>query len=648
MSNDLDSAIIDELKCQLQLHEERQSKTEELLQQHALEKEKLTKRIDVLTAGNDRMAELKERQDMDVQMYQARIRELQEKLQQLESWGEEGTANVAPSIASSSAPVPQPPNEEALAKIENLQAENQDLNTECQELQSQLQQEKRLAQELQAQAEHERQQLQEIQQQKLQAEQQCHQLQQQLLEQLQQQQELQQEQQQLQEQLQEQEKLQEQLQQQLQEQLQQQQQLREQLQQQQLVEQPSTVVDTPPSDESLALLQEKESEIVHLKQRIEELMREDQTEKLVLEILTKNQELQLLRMQIKQLQEEEKQEKPAEVPDVHNNEAKQQVEQLQQQLKQVQQQCQQLEQEKNDMEEELRVLNNHVLSSLELEDKMKQTLLELDTKNIEVTELRKSLELLQQAQAQAQQPPPAEAPQPDLSALNKQWEALVEQKCSEVASIWQGHLQQREAAYEAQIAQLQQQQTTTTTATIATTTETVPVTETPPSDLVEKMQKALETQEMEIVTLKEQLAIRSAEYARLASQYDPFRLQNTLVGSGAASATPNTGSNQEGQPEYVLKSDLDYALMMLHQREMRIEEMIIELVQLLDERDHLQLKLSDTLRQLEAERSRGTLDDCKCPINVLKIHISIHLLLSCSWQHSRCTGKRFLLVNGLG
>jgi len=44
--------------------------------------------------------------------------------------------------------------------------------------------------------------------------------------------------------------------------------------------------------------------------------------------------------------------------------------------------------------------------------------------------------------------------------------------------------------------------------------------------------------------------------------------------------------------------------MMLHQRDMRLEEMILELVQLLEERDHLQLKLSDTLRQLEAERSK--------------------------------------------
>lgn len=333
-------------------------------------------------------------------------------------------------------------------------------------------------------------------------------------------------------------------------------------------------------------------------------MREDQTEKLVLEILTKNQELQLLRMQVKQLEEDklEKQEQQAEQPE--QSTVDNQLE-LQQQLEQVRQQCEQLQQEKTDMEEELRVLNNHVLSSLELEDKMKQSVLELDMKTIEITELRKSLEQLQQTQAQVQ------AQQPDLSALNQQWESLVEQKCSEVASIWQEHLAQREAAYLTQIEQLTVKLEATPTEKQSEEREQdhrASVVTEDVNDMLLKMQKALETQEMEIVTLKEQLAIRSAEYARLASQYDPFRLQNTLGGGGAAGVIGATGNpSQEPLPEYVLKADLDYALMMLHQRDMRVEEMILELVQLLEERDHLQLKLSDTLRQLEAERSELTI-----------------------------------------
>jgi len=164
--NDLDGAIMDELRHQLQLHESRQLKTEELLQQHALEKEKLSKRIDVLTAGNERMAELKERQDMDVQMYQARIRELQEKIQQLESWGDGGAPVGDATMTQPTASLPATTSaststdNETLAKIENLQAENQDLNTECLELQSQLQQEKQNALDALAQLKKEREQLQ--------------------------------------------------------------------------------------------------------------------------------------------------------------------------------------------------------------------------------------------------------------------------------------------------------------------------------------------------------------------------------------------------------------------------------------------------------------------------------------------------------
>lgn len=608
-NNDLDGAIIDELKLQLQLQETRQAKTEELLQQQTLEKEKLVKRIDVLTAGNERMAELKERQDREVQMYQTRIRELQQKLQQLESWDEVAATPTAPTSGDDAAAAAA-----ARATIEKLQAENQELNSECQELNSecqellaQLQQEKQRAQreqeQLQAQLEAHDQQAEQV---KQQAE-----LEKQLAEQVKQQAEQQVEQkvEQIKQQA-EQEKHQVELEKQQAEQERQQaehekQQAEQECQQLQLqlaelrakqLELPAMVTAPPataPSDESRALLQEKESEIVHLKQRIEELMREDQTEKLVLEILTKNQELQLLRMQVKQL-EEDKLEQQQQANQA--NQAAVPVEELEQ----LRRQCEQQQQEKSDMEEELRVLNNHVLNSLELEDKMKQAVLELDTKTIEITELRKTLDQLQQKEVQQVQP------QPDIGALNKQWEALVEQKCSEVASIWQEHLAQREADYEAKIEQLKAATASPpeTTEQLAPAPAPVDATTTDVGEMLLKMQRALETQEMEIVTLKEQLAIRSAEYARLASQYDPFRLQNTLGGN--PSGPTGSGSDSLGPAgEYVPKSDLDYALMMLHQRDMRVEEMIVELVQLLEERDHLQLKLSDTLRQLEAERSKS-------------------------------------------
>lgn len=715
VDNDLDSAIMDELRNQLQLQESRQAKAEELLQQHLLEKEKLTKRIDVLTAGNERMAELKERQDMDVQMYQARIRELQEKLSQLDQWDVPASAPPAAAVASAS-----PLTEDAVEKLQNLQSENQDLNAECQELQEKLKEERRLvqmAEDTAARAQAEREQLQEELRVRLQEVEELRQVQaspqdQELLQKLQGEREqllteiaqlrsLQTEVEQLrsskaqQDQALESQRIQDaqreeylkglqaevehlrglQLEvehhrslKQEQEQLQGQQQERQEYLEMQRIEQEQfshlqreveqlrglqtevtalrslqseleelrsqklqqerelfdlkseldALRQRTSAEESLSretsedqsvVLQERESEILHLKQRIEELMREDQTEKLVFEILTKNQELQLLRMQVKQLEEEREDHQSAAVvapetvtPPVPS-EALAELEQLRR--------------EKADMEEELRVLNNHVLGSLELEDKMKQTLLQLDTKDIEITELRRSLEVLQSQPSQpSQQSQPAPA---DLALINHQWEQVVEQKCSEVASIWQEHLTQREEEFQAQLGklthQLQQLQETEflpSTAPAAPSSDPVPVPPTEASEssgeLMATMQKALETQEMEIVTLKEQLAIRSAEYARLAAQYDPFRLQNRGGPSGGgASATaggPPSLSGNEALPEYVLKADLDYALMMLHQRDMRVEEMILELVQLLEERDHLQLKLSDTLRQLETERSR--------------------------------------------
>ncbi|XP_017074957.1 protein lava lamp isoform X2 [Drosophila eugracilis] len=730
VDNDLDSAIIEELKHQLQLQESRQSKAEELTQQHALEKEKLMKRIDVLTAGNERMAELKERQDMDVQMYQARIRELQEKLSQLDQWD-------VPTAPASSAPlaaaaVPSSLSGDEVAKIENLQAENQDLNTECQELQEKLKEERRfvqMAEETAAQVQAQNETLQEQLKERLQEVEELRQsqvnveelqalkLEVESLRQLQgevvQLRSLQSEVEHLrslqaelehlrsiqpelanlrslqpevehlrslqpelehlrslqpeletlrtfklqQEHLQsqaiqedhlefqkiEQEhlrnlqgeveqlrhlqtevnqlrnlqpelehlrsvKLQQDNQQQELQQLRQQLIELESLRTQDLAElqalrQSSQSHESPVdvdsrSDEQMAQLQEKEAEIVHLKQRIEELMREDQTEKLVFEILTKNQELHSLRMQVKQLEEDREDHNVSAVPSTADGES----------VEQLRVQCQQLQQDKADMEEELRVLNNHVLSSLEQEDKIKQTLLQLDTKNIEITELRRSLEVLQ-SQNQGQNS--ASQQIPDLTAINQQWEQLVEQKCGEVASIWQEHLAQREAAFKAQLEEItQQQQKEQPLGQQSMQQGEVS------SDIMIKMQKALETQEMEIVTLKEQLAIRSAEYARLAAQYDPFRLQNRGGSGGNQSSVaisaggPPPLTANEPLPEYVLKADLDYALMMLHQRDMRVEEMIVELVQLLEERDHLQLKLSDTLRQLETERSRVSDEPC--------------------------------------
>ncbi|CRL06358.1 CLUMA_CG019417, isoform A [Clunio marinus] len=54
------------------------------------EKEALIKRIDVLTLPNERMTEMKERQDEQMELYQLKVHDLTQKLQKLAEWsGEE-------------------------------------------------------------------------------------------------------------------------------------------------------------------------------------------------------------------------------------------------------------------------------------------------------------------------------------------------------------------------------------------------------------------------------------------------------------------------------------------------------------------------------------------------------------------------------
>ncbi|XP_049311921.1 protein lava lamp [Bactrocera dorsalis] len=777
---DLDAAIQDELKAQIKQLENTLQEERKQHELHGAEKEKLLKRIDVLTAGSERMTEMKERQDMEVQMYQARIKELQTKVNQLEDWGPhaeagkeatsegqqlqqqheaQSTATVASTHEHYAPPAPpstwETEKQQLNQRIAELTAEIADINVDRQELQAVLDDEKAnvqraedaqklLQQQLSArdldftanesaektkynELKAELHQLQEkyntlhatceeqtgelnrlkacedqlnaalqqaeqnlaatsatsAQEETLKAalskaegnleqanaelarlESDLTEVQSQLLELqtknaelLQANEELRQantlavatqqaetsqlstENQQLRAQN---------------EALEQ----RVQVLQQDFSKQASAAVSVGSLsaavdvDELNAQLQEKESEIMHLKQRIEDLMREDQTEKLVLEILTKNQEIHLLKMQVKNLEDDKQElehnlavqitsEMQAKKSDLDDESA-----QLRERTTQLEQQLQALQSEKHDMEEELKVLNNHVMSSLENEDKLKAAALQLDTQNIEIAELRRTIEALRANGSAAAGAPAATTPA-DYAALNAQWEAIVEQKCGEIAKMWREHLEQREAEFKmtearlrdeiAAAAQRQAQSheqgaqpgnsaetTATSTPASVSTSQSGTSSGTASKDgtplrhriineehesdadaIIEKMQAALESQEMEIVTLKEQLAIRSAEYARLAAQYDPFKLQNTSSHSGISGGMSSESRRPANTPTgndatLVPKSELDFALYMLHQRDMRCEEMTVELVSLLEERDTLQLKLSNTLRQVEA------------------------------------------------
>ncbi|XP_075154423.1 lava lamp [Haematobia irritans] len=753
MFDDLDAAIQDELKNQVKTLEAKLEEHAKLQENFTNEKEKLLKRIDVLTAGNERITEMKERQDMEVQMYQARIRELQQKLETLDDWGNDG-ANESDKQAKENTPetsgVTAVNDEDLLQKIKVLTLEIQDVNGDRSELQALLEEEKANSQRAEQTIEKLRQQLTQLEENKshndatqvnnLRIEVQNLQVsynslldankkisadyeaQVEILS-LSQANELrlkseldnlQKEVENLRETLAntrqslidleselsslkalKEKQLDDALHKPTEISIQELEQLRTEkknfeeqtLSLNQMVEELKTQLsdrkytdhDRKPLEEKLqslqaendylktkmghtssddlsAQLQEKESEILHLKQRINDLMNEDQTEKLVLEILTKNQEIQMLKLHVKEL-EEDKQELENNLSLQISNEMKASKESTSKHQADVtkehelEAQIKELLSEKKQMEEELQVLNNHVMESLQQEDKMKILTLELDTKNMEISELRKTIETLQRGivdRGQEQGNTSA-----DFVALNAQWEAVVEQRCGEIAKMWQDHLEQREKEFKMQeerlrseINELRKSQSNTIAidptqqvVSVETTSSSTPSSESTTASgttsaeashdgtplrirshqdnetnvdaIMEQMQSALEAQEMEIVTLKEQLAIRSAEYARLAAQYDPFKLQNTsshigIVESRKSNVTPVS------DVATVSKSELDLALYMLHQRDMRCEEMTVELVSLLEERDTLQLKLSNTLRQMEAfkaaAQSSGLLD----------------------------------------
>lgn len=313
------------------------------------------------------------------------------------------------------------------------------------------------------------------------------------------------------------------------------------------------------------------------------------------------------------------------------------------------------------MELELAVLNDQVLGSLQLEDDMRALRLQLDAKTIEIAELKASLANMVQQQQQQSSAPASTA---DVEArLNAHWTLVLEQRCAELADRWRQHMADREDEFAAQLArqptdtahtqtsprrtspplatgeqhalhigtlseQLSGAQSAEATAAsqaaamrreldelhgqllavradnerlVQSTQSTVAGTEIAPSpetgttEVVSSMQQALETQELEIVTLKEQLAVRSAEYARLAAQVDPFG--RGVIGSSSSSPAP-----AKGRREPTPKSELDLALYMLHQRDMRCEELTEELMSMLEERDQLQLKLAGSMRHIERLR----------------------------------------------
>lgn len=177
-----------------------------------------------------------------------------------------------------------------------------------------------------------------------------------------------------------------------------------------------------------------------------------------------------------------------------------------------------------------------------------------------------------------------------LEQRDAHWQHVVEERGSQVAESWKQHVDLREAEFTVIEKSLREEIERLQGQNLNQPEEVQPVAD--PAE-IRQMKEALEAQELEIVTLKEQLAIRSAEYARLAAQVDPFAVKHAMnmVTSEPKPAVDNG--------DKVPRSELELALYMIYQRDMRCEELELELRNLLEERDALQLRLSNALRLQE-------------------------------------------------
>lgn len=127
-----------------------------------------------------------------------------------------------------------------------------------------------------------------------------------------------------------------------------------------------------------------------------------------------------------------------------------------------------------------------------------------------------------------------------------------------------------------------------------------------------ELRKALEAQEIEIVTLKENLGQQADAYEQLAISHlqENYKNKSDRHVTFSKDTKPGAEINEmqmvppTDSYEKTPRADLDLALYMLHQRDVRCEELTVELMQLLEERDTLQLKLSNSIRANEEMRSK--------------------------------------------
>ncbi|XP_071566020.1 uncharacterized protein [Temnothorax nylanderi] len=117
---------------------------------------------------------------------------------------------------------------------------------------------------------------------------------------------------------------------------------------------------------------------------------------------------------------------------------------------------------------------------------------------------------------------------------------------------------------------------------------------------LDELRQTLEISETEVNRLKELLVQKVSEH-NLIQHALKRDVPVAEVAPSKSSETVQTVDNRE-----TVSSELDLALYMLHQRDVRCEELTHELMQLLEERDTLQLRLSNAIRVNEELRRVGS------------------------------------------
>ncbi|GJQ83990.1 lva [Trypoxylus dichotomus] len=128
------------------------------------------------------------------------------------------------------------------------------------------------------------------------------------------------------------------------------------------------------------------------------------------------------------------------------------------------------------------------------------------------------------------------------------------------------------------------------------------------SKQLSELREIIQDQVLKIDDLQKELYEKSSLYDALIAEVDithkpaaPEKSKKRVQFSDDVQTQRNTSFslNEDDLSEPVSRAELDLALYMLHQRDVRCEELTVELMQLLEERDTLQLKLSNALREKE-------------------------------------------------